>query len=302
MLRLKYLFVLFVLLFAIGTAHAELTDDLVSYYSFNESSGTTAYDETGDYNLTAINSMNANSTGKINTTFNSTLTDSAFSGMVNFIGVQSYSFWIYLTTAEVDVIYDWDASKRNIIVRTNLTDYVEVLIGNASNSQDTTLTSTAPIPLNEWTHVVIIRNGTYRAIYINGDFDAEQTGNYTGGNTGYTDYLMNDITLISGNKGKIDEFGVWSRVLTSDEITTLYNSGNGLTYPFDGIFADFTYDLNNISMKANLWDNSFVMGEYTINDWNWLVDDVSISTDQNTSFDIVESSDYNVCLIVKDTV
>lgn len=30
--------------------------------------------------------------------------------------------------------------------------------------------------------------------------------------------------------GLMDEFGIWSRVLTSSEITELYNSGNGLSY------------------------------------------------------------------------
>jgi len=32
--------------------------------------------------------------------------------------------------------------------------------------------------------------------------------------------------------GMIDEVGVWSRLLTSDEVTTLYNAGAGLSYPF----------------------------------------------------------------------
>lgn len=32
--------------------------------------------------------------------------------------------------------------------------------------------------------------------------------------------------------GRIDEVGLWSRVLTTDEIAELYNSGAGVTYPF----------------------------------------------------------------------
>ena len=34
--------------------------------------------------------------------------------------------------------------------------------------------------------------------------------------------------------GRIDEVGVWKRVLTVAERTALYNSGNGITYPFVG--------------------------------------------------------------------
>ena len=33
--------------------------------------------------------------------------------------------------------------------------------------------------------------------------------------------------------GLIDEVGVWSRLLTADEKTALYNSGSGLAYPLD---------------------------------------------------------------------
>jgi hypothetical protein len=32
--------------------------------------------------------------------------------------------------------------------------------------------------------------------------------------------------------GSVDEFGIWKRALTSAEISSLYNSGNGLKYPF----------------------------------------------------------------------
>ena len=30
--------------------------------------------------------------------------------------------------------------------------------------------------------------------------------------------------------GILDEYGIWDRDLTNDEVTALYNSGNGLTY------------------------------------------------------------------------
>ena len=37
--------------------------------------------------------------------------------------------------------------------------------------------------------------------------------------------------------GLVDECGIWSRALTTDEVTSLYNSGNGFTYPFIGAQA-----------------------------------------------------------------
>jgi hypothetical protein len=32
--------------------------------------------------------------------------------------------------------------------------------------------------------------------------------------------------------GMVDEIGYWERDLSSSEVTTLYNAGAGLTYPF----------------------------------------------------------------------
>ena len=32
--------------------------------------------------------------------------------------------------------------------------------------------------------------------------------------------------------GSVDELGLWNRVLTSGEMTNLWNGGAGLTYPF----------------------------------------------------------------------
>jgi hypothetical protein len=38
--------------------------------------------------------------------------------------------------------------------------------------------------------------------------------------------------------GSMDGWGVWSRILTTDELTTLYNGGAGLDYPFGESLAD----------------------------------------------------------------
>ena len=44
--------------------------------------------------------------------------------------------------------------------------------------------------------------------------------------------IGNRTTGGDGFIGVIDEVGIWDRALTSDEITELYNSGDGLQYPF----------------------------------------------------------------------
>jgi hypothetical protein len=55
-----------------------------------------------------------------------------------------------------------------------------------------------------------------------------------------TGYPVTNVPLSIGARadgntafdGRIDEVGIWSRVLTASERTQLYNGGSGITYPF----------------------------------------------------------------------
>ncbi|MEJ2267967.1 MAG: hypothetical protein P8X70_02735 [Nanoarchaeota archaeon] len=75
-------------------------------------------------------------------------------------------------------------------------------------------------------------NGTHNLIYVNGLFKGK------GISTGSGEI---DRDLIIGANwdgginadGIIDECGIWNRSITDSEIYALYNSGNGLTYPFN---------------------------------------------------------------------
>lgn len=53
--------------------------------------------------------------------------------------------------------------------------------------------------------------------------------------------------------GLIDECGFWKRVLTSDERTALYNSGNGLAYPFGVAFKSAWAKGSNILISPGVF-------------------------------------------------
>ena len=52
--------------------------------------------------------------------------------------------------------------------------------------------------------------------------------------------------------GTIDEVGIWSRALTSTEVTSLYNGGAGFQYPFVTASGPANLKSLNTNLKANI--------------------------------------------------
>lgn len=95
-------------------------------------------------------------------------------------------------------------------------------------------------PDNAWHHLVMTLNGTTTHVYFDG---VEQSQNYGGGSFSGVDNWSADFLVGAAQSnpsgsydryfvGTIDEVGIWSRELSSSEVTELYNSGAGLQYPF----------------------------------------------------------------------
>ena len=94
----------------------------------------------------------------------------------------------------------------------------------------------AAIAVSTWYHIVAIckANETVK-VYIN-NADAN---NWWSNTFKYNFYSASGSFLVGGLSssgysvdGRIDELGLWNRVLSTDEISTLYASGNGIQYPF----------------------------------------------------------------------
>lgn len=81
-------------------------------------------------------------------------------------------------------------------------------------------------------HIAITCTGTTLISYFDGNFVSSYavTQNLSD-NTVQIASIVNNPPYNSFS-GSIDEFGVWSRVLTAGEVTALYNAGAGLAYPF----------------------------------------------------------------------
>lgn len=215
-----------------------LTDGLVSYWSF-DSNGTDLH---GSNDLTLVSSsdiaghVNNARLFSANTGF---ANNTSSTGFPTGTGPVSISFWNRSTswsTAGNWVFALGDNSNANRYVLGFLGGFnpnqIVLYIGDGTGVTNTGNITTS-VNSTTWTHFVITRNGTAWQVYENGSLLA--SGNFSTNRSAST---VNRVqirgNLASGSIPNVahryDEFGVWSKVLSSAEVTELYNGGAGLSY------------------------------------------------------------------------
>jgi hypothetical protein len=102
-----------------------------------------------------------------------------------------------------------------------------------TTDQTTYFSSIVDAQKSTWYHVVVTWNSnSSRVIYVNGQVNGSDQGNYDGTLAEYSDganfYAINGDRNING---KLDSLMIWNRSLTAGEVASLYNSGNGLGFP-----------------------------------------------------------------------
>jgi Concanavalin A-like lectin/glucanases superfamily len=107
-----------------------------------------------------------------------------------------------------------------------------LIFGVADAASYASLASTQAVPLNTWTHVAAVRNGSTMTLYINGVQAA--TGSNMLGNLVDTSspLLLGQSSGGWGNDsfdGRLDELRIYNRALSASEVSALYNAGNADT-------------------------------------------------------------------------
>lgn len=229
-----------------------LTDNLIAYYKLDEISGTTANPSVGSVNGT-VNGGGFNSGGKINYGFYSTNTTIGINPLtfgnnfdINYNTVRSMNFWVkfdsFLTTQGIiskqnsggsvsGFAFYLTTSKTLSFGLSNTITYemggtIASAFPNANEWYMLTMTYSGNNLMSGWK---IYINGTEKTVTVNKDVLGARTTTSTNPLTlqGY----VRDAGYYN-LKGYTDEFGIWDKVLTSTEVTTLYNGGLGLQYPF----------------------------------------------------------------------
>ncbi len=200
---------------------------LVAAYSFNEASGTTVTDSSGNNLTGTINGATRVTTGK----FGGAL---SFNGTSNMVTVNSATplnlttgmtleAWVYPTTlgsAWRNVIIKERANGEvyNLYAHTDANRPVAYAVAASSPGAPVDVQGTAALTLNTWTHLAVSYDNTTLRLYVNGTQVGTRalsgamltsTGALRiGGNTIWGEYFA----------GTIDEVRIYNRALTATEI------------------------------------------------------------------------------------
>jgi alpha-L-fucosidase len=221
---------------ATPTGTPSITAGLAGYWKFNETSGTTASDSSGNNNTGTVSgatwTTSGHNTGAL-----------SFDGVNDYVAVNSSSslnltkftvaMWVNLTSLPAANSYYALAVKG-----ADLSENYELLVGYPSagsihfpikwtdgtrsgDSSSTQLTAGA------WKHVVVTYDGTNAKVYINAVLDTTKTyGKTPQTNTGQL-IIGNETSMTRYFKGKMDEVRIYNRALSQTEVTSLYNyTGN----------------------------------------------------------------------------
>lgn len=223
-----------------------LTDGLLAFYKLadvNDASG-------GGFTLTNNNTCtfvagligNAVSTGASNT--NKSLSSTTQFGLTA-IADRTLSCWVKVIGSQ------FEGAGNNTFISMSYTDIVYDITGNSSTGVmmgtlrpgvgNNEYNATHTISTSAFSHLVITNVGTAGTAYINGT----QVGTWTlaqAGATGGSGVSVGKLNYSSNvwySSAVVDGFGVWGRALSGAEITTLYNGGAGLEYPFTTTNSNF---------------------------------------------------------------
>ena len=226
------------------------TSGLVGYWKFDDGSGTTAFDSTGNNNNatlsgTSFSSSSCQVAGCINFPGGGRYVSIPDSPSLRFgTGDFSIGFWLkYPSQSGNGYGYSMIIGNQGQTPQ-GIACFTDVYSGNAGypghlqcRVQGSNYVDSVSSNLNDntWRYFTFVRNGTTLYLYINGILDNSRPVSSINVNTGQPFVLgANSVANPSAQDltgGHMDELQMWNRALTADEINTLYLNGGGINPP-----------------------------------------------------------------------
>ncbi|MCK5610105.1 hypothetical protein KAR91_49990 [Candidatus Pacearchaeota archaeon] len=227
-----------------------LQDDVQAYWNLDESSGTRV-DSPGSSDLVETGTVGQNATGGPDSgpcaLFDGDAGDllSIADNIVLSVGNRDFTWagWVYFDDIGQNHTivgkYSSTGNQREYLLQynTSLSNLRIVTTENGTSSTFNILTASSPtISATTWYFVVMWFDESAQTISIqvnNGSIDstgATVSDVFDGTNA----FRLSSYIDATGDNlaGRMAKWGIWHKVLSSDEKTTLYNSGAGIDYPF----------------------------------------------------------------------
>lgn len=211
-----------------------LSDNLEAFWKLGEASGSRA-DSSGNSRTLTDNNSVGQATGKVGNAaqFNaasSRYLSAADAAWCSF-GNESFTVagWIYLDSAGAEAAVLGKNTEWRCTVTTGRRPRLVL--------PSTSLSYSAALSLSTWYFVVWQYDAAADLIRIGVNNGTPETAADSTGATDGTNELRVGRQGSAYFDGRIDALGIWRRVLSAAEITQLYNSGNGLEYPFGAAYT-----------------------------------------------------------------
>jgi hypothetical protein len=260
-------------------------DNTKLYYKLDETSGTIVTDSVSDIDGTSSGAT-VNQVGKIDKAYtwssdglidsNQTFDDLAsneFSASIWF-KINSNGIRHYLVSNR-----NYDDGRPMISIEVYSDNKIDCVLRSTDGTTWSADISDT-INVGQWYHLVVTgKVGGNLVSYLDGT--AKTTTAVTAGKTitGSNQNLCFGGLTVDGvyNRATLDEIGFWNRELSSTEVTELYNSGNGISYPFSitKYTLSFTQTGNGTITKNPNWSDYYATSEVII---------TAVPTDENSRF------------------
>jgi hypothetical protein len=229
-----------------------LLTNLVAYWKMEEATDAQVLDSHGAYDSVA-NGADSNSSGIIDNCYEFPQSPPImrFGNVLDYDDTDAFSFsaWVYFYAnnnasngSQCIVSKITKASNTEgylFMKRADTTTYKNMLqvTLRRTGSYYIAVYGSTVISINTWHHIVLTYSGSGTAagvkIYIDG---VEES--YTVASDTLSGSFTNSANFNIGSRdnddlnlyGRIDEVGHWDREISSSDVTTLYNSGSGLSY------------------------------------------------------------------------
>ena len=213
--------------------------DTARRYWFDVSKDTTKDGTNSNITLDTTNEKLGTGCYDFNGSTSRSVTSVKFNGLHDNTG-GSISFWMRPRNmssihANGDYIFDSMATSAangtGISIAIKNTSLLRVNFTTSSNGWFTDINSTTQFANNTWYHVVMTFGSNTVKLYINGS--QEDTATFSNPNTNASNgnFVIGrhstDPSSYGYYDGLLDDTGIWNRVITSSEVTSLYNSNTG---------------------------------------------------------------------------